>query len=495
MRVARRPLPPSTPWIVRTVAETILSQLEQADSQLPLQGLREFASDLRSDLDLRRSELGAAAAIAITQIREPPEVVDAVVTDFAFAEKETPEGLREKVRGVSQDLAVRTRLVVGELKASPANQHRHALEQLAQDMTRRTGDAAWEEPSVQYFVARYGELLGVNILRARLINDLFYAGDAFRGLFERELPIVVIAACAPIHEQAVDTLFAGFYDVIVERGLQASVSHVGRFSASGAQGAAYRAAERVESLERLGVCAPVEKFLTRPVAAVHKAALVGKSPGDERWLLREMAQRGVAIVLGGDDEALDDARAILPSASSRTICCGGFGFDSPNDLTGLTGVGSAFWIPDASTDPSAGQRLGTIVSAIYKGTRPQFWADPLLSVAFREHNEDPKDGIGNLFENSGRNRIVRLVTQAFNRMERLGIPSAQVWCEASHLAQELARRVLSIAYPQGDPDDNALWQQRAKEAFRESGSRVLLDLDTGPDIMYASWVGIRSRRL
>ena len=269
------------------------------------------------------------------------------------------------------------------------------------------------------------------------------------------------------------------------------VSHVGRFSAMGAQGAAYRAAERIENLERVGVSAPIERFLTMPMAAVHKGALFGKSLGDEKWFLREMAQRGVAVVLGGDDQALDEARDILMHAPSRAICCGGFAFQSRQEMTELVGTTDAIWIPNGSADPSAGRRLGTIVSDIFRASRSNFWGDPLLSVAFRKHL--PGDSVANLFENAGRQRIVRLVAQASNRLEFAGVPSARVWCEASHLAQELAQRVLEIPNPQSDPNDNARWQKRAKEAFSATGSRLLMELDVGQDIYFASWVGIKER--
>jgi len=53
--------------------------------------------------------------------------------------------------------------------------------------------------------------------------------------------------------------------------------------------------------------------------------------------------------------------------------------------------------------------------------------------------------------------------------------------------------VLEIPEPQSDPKDNALWQQRAKEAFKATGSRVLMDLIAAveQDIYYASWYGIK----
>ncbi len=439
------------------------------------------------------SDIAAAAAIAITQISEPAQVVDDVITDFAAVLGKKAEDIRDNVTSASQDLSAGTLPIVGQLKASPANERMHALEQLAQEVSQRTNDAEWGEPLVQHFVARYRELLGVGILRAAEIMDLFYAGDAFRALFEREMPIVIIAASAPADEQAVDTLFAGLYDVIVERGLQARVSHVGRFSALGAQGAAYRAAERIEKLERIGVCVPVEKFLTMPMAAVHKGALFGKSLGDERWFFREMTQRGVAVVLGGDEQALDEARDILTRSPSRAICCGGFGFESRQDMTELVGTTDAIWIPNASTDPSAGRRLGTIVSDIFSASRSNFWGDPLLSLAFREHISG--DFVATLFENAGRQRVVRLVAQASNRLKFAGVSSARVWCEVSHLAQELAQCVLEIPNPQSDPNDNARWQERAKEAFSATRSRLLMDLDVEQDIYFASWVGIKKQGL
>ena len=492
MRVARHPLPPSKPWIVRAVAEKILAQLEQIDSHLSVQGWGEVLSVLREDVDLRRSELAAAAAIAIAQIREPPAVIDGAIRGLAPRVGATPEELRDRVTAALQDLAADTRRI-GELKAGPPNALNHNLEELAREMVRRRSEAEWGEPLVQDFVRHYRELLGVDILRRKLIRDLFYAGDAFRALFERELPVVLVAACAPGNEHAVNTLFAGFYDFIAEHGLQARVSHVGRFSANGAHGAAYRAAEGVESLERIGIGAPVEQLLTAPMAAVHKGILIGTNLGDEVWLFREMAPRGVAVVLGGDDQALNDARLIVPRAKGRVICCGGFGFESPEDLKALTGATDAAWIPNASTDSRAGRRLGALVAEIFEASRSTFWRDPLLSVAFREHPQTVSDLLDGLFENASRNRIVRLITAVSNRLERAGIPPAQAGCDVSDLTQELAQHVLEIPEPQSDPKDNALWQQRAKEAFKATGSRVLMDLIAAveQDIYYASWYGIK----
>jgi hypothetical protein len=434
------------------------------------------------------SDIAAAAAIAIAQIREPAPMIDAVTKDFAAALRKKPEDIRDKVTAASRDFSTGT-LPTRQLTASPVNERMHGLEQLAKDIAQQTNDAEWGEPLVQHFVMRYEELLGVHILRAKEIKDLFYAGNAFRALFEREMPIVISAACAPTDEQAVEILFDNFYDVIVERGLQARVSHVGRFSAMGAQGAAYRAAERVEELERIGVCGPVERFLTMPMAPVHKGALFGKSSGDERWFFREFAQRGVAILLGGDGQAVEEARDILMCAPSRAICCGGFGFESPEDLTELAGMSDPIWLSNASADPSTGRRLGTIVSDIFSASRFNFWGDLLLALAFREDHSG--DSIAKLFENAGRQRVVRLVAQTGYRLEFAGVPPVQAWCEVSLLAKELSQRVLEIPNPQSDANDNARWQERAKEAFSATGSRLLMDLDVGQDIHFASWVGIK----
>lgn len=475
---------------MRRAAEAILTQLEQADSHVPLQGLRQLIIDLWSELDLKMSDLATAAAIAITQVREPELVVDSIIAQFTAAFRKRPEDLRDKVTAASHDLVAATRPIASQ-PASPANERMRDLEQLAREVARLINEADWGEPVVQHFAARYRELLGVDILHAEEIDNLFRAGDAFRSLFEREMPIVLIAACEPTDARAIEALLAGCYEVLVERRLEARVSHVGRFSAMGAQGAAYRAAERVERVERIGVCAPVEKLLTMPMAAVHKGALLGKSLGDETWLFREMAQRGVAIVLGGDDQSLDEAREILTRAPSRAICCDGFGLQSHNDIAELAGTTNAHWIHNAPTDPAAGRRLGEIVSGIFEANRSNFYSDPLLSLAWREHRDALQDAVDNLFENSGRWRIVRLVGQASHGLERAGVPSERVWCEAAPLAQKLAQRVLDIPNPQSDPSDNARWQERAKEVFRTTGSPALAELEVEQDIKYASRVGIK----
>ena len=180
MRVTRRPLPPSKPWGVRAAAEAILTRLEQSDAQVPLQGLRDLVEDRWSSakvgLDLRMSDVAAAAAIAITQISEPVPVVDDVITDFAVAFRKKPEDIRDKVAAASHDLFVGTLPIADQLKVSPAKERMHDLEQLAQEVAQRNNDAQWGEPLVQHFVARYRELLGIGILRAAEIKDLFYSG-------------------------------------------------------------------------------------------------------------------------------------------------------------------------------------------------------------------------------------------------------------------------------------------------------------------------------
>ena len=495
MRVGRRPLQPSMPWGVREAAEKILVRFEQTDGHVPLQGLRELLEDLWSNLDLKWSEIQTAVAIAIAQIRDPEPVVEDVITQFASAFRTEQEDMRDKVATVSHDNLAGTEPIGGQAIAGLVNEPMSVLTNLAQDVAQRVKETEWGEPVVEHFVAQYRKLLGVGLLRAERMRDLFYAGDAFRSLFERAIPIVLIAASTPTNEDAVESLFAGLYEVIVERGLDARVSHVGRLSAMGAQGAAYRAARRIKKLEHIGVCSPDEKFLTVPVAPVHKGAILGGSSGDEMWFFCEMAQRGVAIVLGGDEQALNEAQHILKYSPSRTILCGGFGVESRSDLVDLAGTTHALWISNASTDRAAGRRLGAIVSEMLNSSHANFWSDPLLSVAFRQHPATLPGSLASLLENDGRNRIVRLVDSASNRLERAGVPSAQVWSTVSRLAKELAQRVLDAPDPDRDPNAIARWRERAMEAFRASGNRLLMDLDVEQDVRFASRPAIKRRTL
>jgi hypothetical protein len=202
MRVARRPLPPSTPWGVRAAAEKILVRFEQADGHVPLQGLPELLDGFWSHLDLKWSEIETAAAIAIAQIRDPEPVVEDVITQFASAFRGKPEDIRDKVATVSHDNLAGTEPVGGLLIAGSVTEPINVLENLAQDVAKRAKEAEWGEAVVRHFVAQYRKLLGVGLLRAGSMRELFYAGDAFRSLFERAMPVVLIAASTPIDEEA-----------------------------------------------------------------------------------------------------------------------------------------------------------------------------------------------------------------------------------------------------------------------------------------------------
>jgi hypothetical protein len=79
----------------------------------------------------------------------------------------------------------------------------------------------------------------------------------------------------------------------------------------------------MEEVDRIGVCAPAEEALGKPMSPVHKGLIFGKSPGDETWFLREMSQRGVVIILGGDEQSMDEARDIIrrdPTVPSSAVC-------------------------------------------------------------------------------------------------------------------------------------------------------------------------------
>jgi phosphosulfolactate phosphohydrolase-like enzyme len=100
-----------------------------------------------------------------------------------------------------------------------------------------------------------------------------------------------------------------------------------------------------------------------------------------------------------------------------------------------------------------------------------------------------------MLENDGRNRVVRLVASASHRLARAGVPSAQVWREVSCLAKELAKRVLDAPDPERDPSAIARWRERAMEAFRASGSPLLMDLDVEQDVRFESRPAIKRRTL
>ncbi len=513
-----KPIAVATSALGQATVDTV-KLLERAQAGVDVPGLKEHFSALFDAEELSKGEIVNAAVAALAQLLEPQAVIDSVVGDVAAALKKRPEEIREKLKvSVAAGLAaLGTRAVVsdavfdahmapvdarmtvpsaeknrtarpfGQMRNMPADEYKNVVKQLAEEIKATWDNNAPNAPVVDYFVKRFEEITGIHVVRADTVAALLRDfGDAFRSLFEREMPITIIAGPGETDQQAVRVLMTGVYDELKARGLQERVSHVGRFGAGGAQQAAFGVLDAVKSVDRIAVAAPTKATLTGAASVVDKPVLFGQSLGDETWLMREFARRGFAIVLGGDAASTTDAKAALARNPGRTVVCGGF-----CDNAELNGVKDAQYLPDAMSQPAAaGRKIGTMIADAIEREQRDLLADPLMQAVFKGSTGQLSDMVTALQQNAAQNRIVRIITAVGERMERAGVPSQQIWQEVSTLSQELARYTIGV----DNFKDNALWQKRAKEAFAATGGKVAEFIDDATiDVYFASWGGIQRK--
>jgi len=520
MKIDRTRARPSS-TTVDQAAERLVKHLEGTEAGKPVADLKEHIDDIRDGLDLRRSDLVDAAVLALAQLQEPQAVIDGVIAEVATALKATPQKIADKMKAhVADGLAAlaqapvvndaafdaamarpvderrqvpsveegRTARPFGELKDIPAADHKIAVGKLAVEIKEKWGDQAFNAPVVDYFVKRFEELTGVHIVRADTVASLFRDfGDALRSLFEREMPITIVAGSNPADQKAARDLLKGIYDELESRGLQKRVAQVGRFGGGGVHEAAFTALEKVRNVDRIALGSATQATLTGPASVVDKALLFGSTLGEETWLTREFARRGVAIVFGGDAQSLDEAKDVLERNPSRTFVCGGFADGVDKQLAGK----EATFIGDARTRPvEAGHRIGKQIADAIEREQRDLLADPLMQVAFQGSKGQLSDMVTALQQNAAQNRIVRIVTAVGERLERAGVPQQEIWQDVAQLSQNLARYTLGV----DNFRDNDLWQRRAKEAFEVTGGRIKDIVDEASvDVYFASWGGIQRR--
>lgn len=520
MKIRGGALPPTN---VGKAAGVLVEQLKKGDAATPAKGVRDAIDTIAADenLDLRRSELLDAAVLALAQLSEPKAVLDQVIAEVAATLKKTPEEIGDRLkttvatavdaiaeqpavsdaqlsramRGPDERLTVpsaehnRTARPFGQLRDMPPEDYQRVLQDLAAEVKKQWNDQGLNEPVVNYFIKRFEELTGVNVVRADSVAALLRDfGDAFRALFDREMPITLVAGGNPVDQQAVRDLMKGVYDELEARGLTKRVAQVGRFKVGGAHDAAFSVLERAKEVDRIGLASPSKDILTSPTTPmVEKPVLFGKTLGDESWLTRELARRGVAIVLGGDAQSIDEAKDVLARNPSHAIILEGFN----GDTKGLAGVPGATYIADAKTKPvEAGRKIGAMIASMIESEHRDLMADPLLKAAFQMSSGQLSDAVNHLQQNAAQNRIVRIITAVGNRLERAGVPSQEIWGEVSRLSSELATRTLGV----DNFKDNALWQKLAREAFEATGGKVKQIVDDAMiDVYFASWAGIQKK--
>jgi hypothetical protein len=450
MQVARLPLSPTAPWRLRPATESILAAAESAAISGVSFDLLQTLRDTRETHDLRLSELKRVAATALAWLDEGYEALDTGAGDLAELLHLTMGALSEEVATAS---ALRTSI---------------------------SHTAPVPEP----------------IPRATTVEEALTLGDAFRTLFERELPIVLIAGRLPQPDEVVARLTAGIYEVIVHHGLQSKVSQLVGFTALGGNEPASEIAERIVGVERIGVYGSEVRPVGPPHGGVHKGMVFGEAVGDESWLIYEFARRGVMIYLGGSRYATDVALDLLRRDPGRLIVPDQFCIqvDRFRQLTrGLVDPALS-----AATDPLiAGRIIGQYICTHFGALRRPFWSDSLLSLPDRKHPETLPGALEAILENAERRRVQRLLLSACGNLQRAGLASPDVWREGARLAEGLATAVQAIVDPHEDVQANELWQANAREVVRAAWSDRYPTLSSSLDqaIYFASWFGTKRKSL
>lgn len=368
------------------------------------------------------------------------------------------------------------------------------LERLKQ-LPERMRDAAQRDPSgaliysddvMRLFQDEYQAITDHRPLyvadMVQLIRD---HGDDLFSLHDRKVPIGVVSDAGPgVDPVAVRTFVGAILQSLQKEGLAGDVALITDFGAKGGSGASLGATENFPEVKRTGIMAGDGIF--KPVAHVDQGVAFGKASGDESPLFLDVVSRGFMIGVGGGDNAEEQLRWFIKRNGDRAILAEGW-LGATDKLVGEGGLA----VKGAAKSPiEAGATVGKHIAEKVRAERKQRLESPLMKLAMEGSPKQIVEVDQWARGKTMRYRIHRILNAVQKNLELAGVPARRIAEHIGALGVEIANATMPI----NNVEENALWQKRAKEAFKTVGGEVAEILDkVAIDIMFASWFGIQEK--